>query len=390
MIAILGGGVAGVSSAIALKQAGFEVCVYERSMAPSNIGAGIVVWPNAAFVLERIGVLEDIKAVSGYPRQMRRLSSSGEDLGAISIELINQTMGYPSMSILRRDFQAILIAKLEALGVDIRYGHAVTNIETSDRARAQVSFQNGTTIEADIVIGADGRMASYARQYVKQDNKPVYQGFVNWIGVFESSEDVFEDISVADYWGIGERFGIVPITKNKAYWAGGVASDELGQRKPSEYKSDLRVIFSNWPTTVCKMIDETPTASINKIYVHDHDPMSVWHRNNLLVIGDAAHAPLPTSGQGACQALEDAWHLSQCLSENAGDLQNAFSEFTQLRYEKTSNIIMAARGFAASLFNRDKDYCHTRNENSKKTDFANVSRAMSRAWSSGLPLRIVS
>ena len=102
-IAILGGGIAGISTAIALKQNGFDVSVYERHDGPSHIGAGIVVWPNATFVLDQLGVLDDIKAVSGYPGKMQRYTEENDDLGAIDIQHINQLMGYPSLSILRSD-----------------------------------------------------------------------------------------------------------------------------------------------------------------------------------------------------------------------------------------------------------------------------------------------
>ena len=385
-IAILGGGVAGVSSAIALKQKGFDVSIYERHKSASNIGAGIVVWPNAAYVLEQLEVLSAIKTMSGYPTRMRRLSNTNEDLGAIDIEMINGHMGYPSLSILRSDFQNTLILKLESLGVAIQYAHTVTNIETKNPGQAEAHFQNGAKITADVLIGADGRMASCARRYVHDDNAPVYQGFINWIGVYESEEESFEEITVADYWGVGERFGIVPVTKHKAYWAGGVACADIGPRNPAEYKAELVSIFSDWPQPVQMMIDRTPVERINKIYVHDHDPIQTWHKHNLIMIGDAAHAPLPTSGQGACQALEDAWHLANCLKENPYDLQKAFGKFTEARFEKTAAIIMAARGFASSLFNRDEKFCMARNESSRNTDFAKVAAAMSRGWSQHLPL----
>ena len=385
-IAILGGGVAGISSAIALKQKGFDVNVYERHESAANIGAGIVVWPNAAYVLEQIGVLSEIKSVSGHPTRMRRLSSADEDLGAIDIESINRHMGYPSLSILRRDFQGILISKLESLGVAIQYGHTVTNIETTSSDKAEVHFQNGLKITADVLIGADGRMASCTRQYMHGDNAPVYQGFINWIGVFASEEEIFQEIAVADYWGVGERFGVVPITRHKAYWAGGIASANIGPKNPAEYKHELATIFAGWPEQVQKMIEHTPVERISKVYVHDHNPIRTWHRNNLIVIGDAAHASLPTSGQGACQALEDAWHLSNCLLENPKDSERAFVEFTALRFEKTAGIIMAARGFSSSLFNRDAKFCEARNENSKNTDFAGVAAAMSKGWGQHLPL----
>lgn len=385
-IAILGGGVAGVSAAIALKQKGFDVSVYERHASAANIGAGIVVWPNAAYVLEQLGVLSEVEAVSGRPTKMRRLSNTNDSLGTIDIEIINGHMGHPSLSVLRSDFQNILIAKLESLGVVIQYAHTVTNIETRSPGQAEVRFQNGLKIAADVLIGADGRMTSCARQYVHADNAPVYQGFINWIGVYESEEEYFEEIAVTDYWGVGERFGIVPVSKRMAYWAGGAACADIGPRNPADYKQELGSIFSDWPEPVRMMIDRTPVERINKIYVHDHDPIRTWHKHNLIAIGDAAHAPLPTSGQGACQALEDAWHLANCLKDSPHDLQRAFVKFTGIRSEKTANIIMAARGFAASLFNRDEKFCAARNANSRNTDFAKVAVAMARGWAQHLPL----
>ena len=385
-IAILGAGVAGVSSAIALKQKGFDVSIYERHASASNIGAGIVVWPNAAYILEQLGVLNEIAAVSGSPAKMRRLSSANEELGAIDIGAINHHMGYPSLSILRSDFQNILISKLESLGVAVQYAHTVTHIETKNSGQAEVHFQDGSKIASDVLIGADGRMASYARRYVHGDNAPVYQGFINWIGVYESDQETFQEIAVVDYWGVGERFGIVPVTKHTAYWAGGVACSDVGPRDPAEYKEELASIFLGWPKPVQMMIDHTPIERINKIYVHDHDPIRTWHKHNLIVIGDATHASLPTSGQGACQALEDAWHLANFLNDNPHDLQRAFVKFTEMRFEKTTGIIMAARGFASSLFNRDERFCMARNENSRNTDFDKVAAAMSRGWSQHLPL----
>ena len=385
-IALLGGGVAGISSAIALKQNGFDVSVYERNVSPSHIGAGIVVWPNAAFVLQQLGVLSAMEAVSGTPTKMRRFSSANEDLGAIDIELINRQMGYRSLSILRNDFQNILISKLESLGVAIQYAHAVTSIETEPVDQAEIQFHNGLRIRADVVIGADGRMASLARHHVHGDNTPAFQKFINWVGMYESRDDTFSEIAVADYWGVGERFGIVPITQHKAYWAGGIACASVGQKNSGDYKRELSAIFSGWPEPVQKMIAHTPVERINKIYVHDHDPIQTWHKHNLLLIGDAAHAPLPTSGQGACQALEDAWHLANCLTQSPHDLQRAFVNFTEIRFEKTTSIILAARGFAASLFNRDENLCSTRNANSRNTDFAKVAAAMSSTWGQHLPL----
>lgn len=387
-VAVLGAGVAGVATAIALKQSGFDVTIYERHDHASTIGAGIVVWPNAAFVLEQLGVLKSIAAISGRPVKMRRFSHANEDLGVLDIELINRFMGYNSFSVLRSEFQNILVSRLECLGVAIQYAHTVTAIESRGSNQAEVHFENGSIITADVIVGADGRMASAARRYVHGVNTPVYQGFINWIGVFESTEKLTDEMAVMDYWGVGERFGIVPITPNKAYWAGGAASKEIGSRTPADYKQELLSLFADWPRPIRQIIEGTPTDRINKVYVHDHDPMPVWHKHNVIVLGDAAHAALPTSGQGACQALEDAWHLVNCLKENPRDLNQVFATFTTLRFEKTASITAAGRGLASSLFNRDKAFCMARNTNSKNTDFSKMAAGMSRAWAQHLPLGV--
>lgn len=378
-IAILGGGVAGVASAIALRLKGHDVTVYERRETDTNIGAGIVVWPNAAFVLDRFGILDDIAAVAGRPRTMRRLSRGGADLGALDIGLIDERMGYPSLSILRSDFQRILLARLQSLGVAVRYGRNVVRIEPG----AVVHFDDGVTVTADLVVGADGRMASCARRYVTGDNTPVYQGFINWIGVCEGA---FDADTISDYWGRGERFGIVPVGRDKAYWAGGAVQATIGACDPDAYLDELLRIFSDWPEPVRRVIAGTPAARINKIHVHDHDPVPTWHRDNLVMIGDAAHAALPTSGQGACQALEDAWHLANCLDAHPGDLDQALGAFTALRFQKTAGIALAGRGLAASLFNRDEAFCRERDRASQRANFADLARAMADGWSQHLPL----
>ncbi len=382
-IAILGGGVAGVASAIAFRLKGYDVTVHERRDGDTNIGAGIVVGPNAAFVLDQLGILDDIAAVAGRPRAMRRLSRAGADLGALDIGLIDGRMGYPSLSILRSDFQRILLARLQSLGVAVRYGHEVVRID----AGTVVHFGDGTTLAADLVVGADGRMTSCARRYVTGDDTPVYQGFVNWIGVCEGDEIAFDVDAISDYWGTGERFGIVPVARNKAYWAGGAAQDTVGTRNPDAYRDELQRIFADWPEPVRRIIAATPGARINKIHVHDHDPVPTWHRHNLILVGDAAHAALPTSGQGACQALEDAWHLVNCVEAHPGNLGQAFEAFTALRFQKTAGITMAGRALAASLFNRDEAFCRERNRTSKTHDYDALALAMADGWSRHLPLR---
>ncbi|OMH34057.1 flavoprotein monooxygenase acting on aromatic compound [Motiliproteus sp. MSK22-1] len=384
-VAVLGGGVAGLSAAIALKQNGFEVEVYERNSSTTDIGAGIVCWPNASFVLDDLGILDQVASVSGMPPMMKRMTQRGESLGSLDIKQLNRLMGYPSFSILRSELMSLLLRRMAALDISLQYGCMATAIEPIEKGKTQLCFDNGESLIADLVIGAEGRMNSMTRQYVHGDNRPVYQGFINWIGVYESDDRRFSDLSVFDYWGLGERFGIVPITDRKAYWAGGVVSTKTGNRNPATYKDDLTALFEGWPDPITAIIKGTPQSRINKIYVHDLEPVDVWHRDNVLLIGDAAHAPLPTSGQGACQALEDAWHLVQCL-KTGQPLQAVLERFTDIRASKTTGITLGARKLASSIFNTDPDYCSERNQNSLRTDYRAVVEGMAKGWATGLPI----
>jgi 2-polyprenyl-6-methoxyphenol hydroxylase-like FAD-dependent oxidoreductase len=384
-IGILGGGIGGLSTAIALKQEGFDVTVYERFSEPTEIGAGIVCWPNASFVLEKLGVLDKISKVSGSLNYMNRFSNTGEPIGSLDINELSRLMNYPSYSIIRKDLMSILIQRTIELNIDIHYYHNVTEL-SDNHLSTSVHFSNGHMIQPDIIIGADGRMKSLTRKYVNGSNSPIYQGFINWVGVVEHDKANFSNLSISDYWGAGERFGIVPVSNTKAYWAGGVVCENTNEKNPEHYKSELNSIFVDWPDPIAKIINETSQSRINKIYVHDHDPIDLWHKNNVVLLGDAAHSPLPTSGQGACQALEDAWHLTKCLKDNSNDISRAFTLYTELRKAKTSGITIGGRQLASSIFNQDVDFCKYRNLASKKTNYQNAVVGMAKGWSRGLPI----
>ncbi len=385
-VTILGAGVGGLATAIALRKRGFSVHVYERHRELSSIGAGVVLWPNASFVLEHLGLREDIEKVSGRPTRMRRVAQNGAELSSLDIRALDALMGRPSYAIFRRDLMALLEQHALAWGATLHYGHEVVGLESRAGDSTAVRFANGESAHAGVVLGADGRMSSVARRFVLGSNAPVFQGFVNWIGVFESDDDLFSDAAVSDFWGVGERFGLVPVTPRKAYWAAGAVATEVDRREPRDPLLELVERFRDWPAPIAQVIAGTPRSQIRKIYVHDHDPVDVWHRDNVLLLGDAAHAPLPTSGQGACQALEDAWHLAEVLGAAPDDVTEAFARFTSLRRAKTAGIIHAGRQLARSIFETDPEACRRRNERDRATNADELVRGIARGWGAALPV----
>lgn len=384
-VAILGGGVAGLAAAISLSRIGLTVQVYERRSSVHGLGAGVVCWPNACFVFAELGLLDKVRAVAGSITAMRRISNQGVELGSLDIGQIDAVMGYPSLSVLRKDLMQILLQRVEKLGVHIHYNTNAIAIEEADRG-CRVLFSDGHSIVPDIVIGADGRMNSVARQYVTGDNRPQFQGFVNWIGICPRKVDTSTHLEVLDYWGTGARFGMVPVSADTAYWAAGVAVADGSEQNDEEHLAELRRTFADWPAPIGDIVSSASQSNTTRVVLYDHDPVSAWHRARVLMIGDAAHAALPTSGQGAAQALEDAWCLAQELAASPDSPESAMSAFTQKRLAKTTGIIMGGRAFASSLFNTDAEACRQRDRNALRTDYTAMAKAMATGWSAGLPL----
>ena len=337
-IAIVGAGVAGMALAIVATKRGYQVSLYERESQVSSMGAGVTLWPNAMFVLHQMGLDNEIKRVGGTPRFTRQFDQYGVHQAAFDIDEVNTLSGFSSVTILRRDLMAVLARALDDLGVEIRFGCAMA-----------ASDIDGLKQRFDLVVGADGRMNSVVRQTLYPEPvSPRYQGFINIIGISRLAEGVLEN-AIHEFRGPGERFGIVPVKAGWCYWAGAWTASIDRVRPVSAWYDEMHQRFPHWPKPVQQVLKSCDTASLNRIFVHDLDPLPSWHHGNALIIGDAAHAPLPTSGQGACQALEDAWHLARLLDEHEG-LDSVLTEFYRQRIGKTSTAQAIGRKLAQRIF----------------------------------------
>ena len=342
-IAIVGAGIGGIALAILAARKGYQVNIFERDSEISSIGAGVTLWPNAMFVLQQMGLDKQIQALGGMPLFMRQCDRHGTVQSEFDIAKVNTLSGFSSISILRRDLMSVLGRTLADLGANIHFNSAIT---VSEIAQLKQDF--------DLVVGADGRMNSVVRQFLYAEKiTPQYQGFINIIAISDLKPGTLDNV-IHDFRGRGERFGIVPVKADLCYWAAGWSANIDKARPLSAWYEEMHQRFLTWPDAVQQVLKSYDENSLKRIFVHDIDRLPYWHQGNVLIMGDAAHAPLPTSGQGACQALEDAWHLVRVL-EKYDDLEHALKAFYQQRIDKTSASQLVGRQVAQKIFTTAAD-----------------------------------
>ncbi|TDO98014.1 FAD-dependent oxidoreductase [Marinomonas balearica] len=353
-IIIIGAGISGMAFAILAKRKGFQVSMYERASCISSIGAGVTLWPNAMFVLDKMGLSKTIECAGGAPKFTRQYDKDGIQQSELDIEAINRLSNAPCVTIFRRDLLAILAEALEKIEVKIHFNHAITE-QDIDRLKQ----------DADLVVGCDGRMNSPVRKYLYTDKVlPKYQGFINIVGISQLKTDTLDhaiqDYRFNDHETKQERFGIVPVKNNQCFWAAAWRTEMDKERPLSDWYREMHQRFQLWPENIRNVLSSYDKPSLNRIFVHDLDPLPYWHKDNVVMIGDAAHAALPTSGQGACQALEDAWHLAQtleteCVQKREIDLDSKLNTFFQKRIAKTTSTQTIGRQLARQIFDMNTE-----------------------------------
>lgn len=262
---IIGAGVAGCASALALSRGGHAVRLCERRTSDQTLGAGVVLWPNATFVMDQLGLLDAVRAVGSTPPAMDRYDVSGASLGGWDIEQLDRAMGYPSIAIRRADLQGILCRALERAGVPLEEQQPAVAILPGPEQSPAVKLADGSQATADLIIGADGRMASVARSFVLGEASPVYQGFVNWVGTATVPRGALGAGAIQDFWGVGQRFGIVPVSEDVAYWAGALAAPNppVGPSR-GDFKSELLALFAEWPSIVSTVIAASAADTVRR------------------------------------------------------------------------------------------------------------------------------
>jgi 2-polyprenyl-6-methoxyphenol hydroxylase-like FAD-dependent oxidoreductase len=335
MAVIIGGGIGGLATAIALRRVGVKVEVYERAPELREVGSGLSLWSNALAALNRLGVLDRLRAlgVSGQNGAFRSPD------GRVLLEMRVGPEGSAAEGIILLVHRAELLGVLlDAAGRDVVHvGAECVGIE-QDAQGVTARFADGRDACGDVLIGADG-LSSAVRSALFGPEKPRYGGYTAWRAIARFD---LERLTPGETWGCGRRFGQWGMTGGRAYWYATQTVPEGQGDPPQGRKQGLIDLFRGWHAPIEELIEATDESAILRNDVYDRPPLPRWSVGRATLLGDAAHPMTPDMGQGACQAIEDAVVLADCLRD-AEDVTSALLAYEARRIPRTRRVVKASR-----------------------------------------------
>lgn len=328
-IGIIGSGIGGVTTAVALHKLGFEVSLYERQERLHEAGAGMMLWPNATRVLHELGLLEQVLCRSGRNTHFLVRTSSGRTLMTIALGKFE----VPALCIRRADLLSVLVDALPEGCLHL--GREFDRLQQA-HDKVLLYFEDGHIAEHDAVIGADG-IRSRVRSALFGNSKPIYRGYTVWRGLARYGGGAVDPGCNSESWGVGRRFGILNTGHRRFTWyaTANVPEDHLDSadgRKP-----ELQKLFTGWHEPVADFIDATDENEILKNGARDCPPLRRWGKGMVTLLGDAAHACTPNLGQGGCMAIEDALVLAKSIAMEPRT-ETALRRYESLRSHRTSHM----------------------------------------------------
>jgi 2-polyprenyl-6-methoxyphenol hydroxylase-like FAD-dependent oxidoreductase len=332
-IAIIGGGIGGLTAALALRQSGFEPEVFEQAPALLDVGAAIAIWPNAMRVLERLQLIDKIIEQAGVIEEIRWLDQRGRLINRVSISETSEARKLPAVALHRADLQSTLLHELPQPSVHL----ADTLVDQRQRAGKMIAtFANGQSVEADFLIGADGIHSRVRSQFIN-DGDPIYRGYTVWRGISSTIPSAIPPATAIELHGCGKRFGLGPVGRGRlGWWASANTADT----------DDLSDLFVGWYGPVLQLIEATPPSSILKTRAFDRESTRRWGSGRMTLLGDAIHPTTPNLGQGGCLAMEDALVLARCF-EKHGAVEAALRNYERCRYRRTAALTRYSRYYGA-------------------------------------------
>jgi 2-polyprenyl-6-methoxyphenol hydroxylase-like FAD-dependent oxidoreductase len=341
-IAIIGGGIGGLTVALALRKFGFEPQVFEQAPELLEAGSAIIIWPNAMRVLHQLGLSELVRHDGGVIEEACWLNQDGRLINRFALPRTN----LPAIVLHRARLQEELVRALPPDSIHLGYVFE-SFAQNSDAVVAR--FTNETSLEFDLLIGADG-LHSHVRSQLLNDGPPTYRDYIAWRGVVDFTPKSLTPASAIEIYGSGKRFGIGPLGFDKVgWWVSINKNSPNADAHDMSPREELLQLFAGWCEPVSELIRGTPLSSLIRNPVFDRKPVRKWGEGSVTLMGDAIHPLTPNLGQGGCLAIEDAAILARCLSKYAAPTNSASSiavalrKFEMLRFARTATVARCSR-----------------------------------------------
>ncbi len=340
LIAIVGAGLGGLTVAATLRQVGFDVRIYEQAGRFARVGAGIQMMPNSMKVLRKIGIEARVRHIAFQPySHLNRVWDTGEVLRELPMP--EELFGAPYLCMHRGDLHEALLAGVQSDTIALH--RKLVGLDESP-SHVTMSFDDGTTAQADLVIGADG-VHSIVRGLIVGPDEPIHKGRIAYRAIFPSALMGGVDVgpSRTKWWGV-DRHIVIYYTKpdrSEIYLITSVP-------EPSEWLTreswsttgdveELRAAYEGFHPDVRAVVEGCP--SCHKWAILEREPLPSWSQGRVVLLGDACHPMTPYMAQGAATAMEDAAVLTRCLADVEGDDHRAaFAGYEAHRKPRTARI----------------------------------------------------
>ncbi len=347
-IAIIGGGIGGLAAALALERRGVAVTVYEQSPVHSEIGAGLNLTPNAIKALRSLGIEDKVTAIgSGSEFLTIRSWKSGRVISRMRRGNFRKQFGAPNISVHRADLLDVLGGALKT--TTIRLGARCVTVEAGERM-AVARFADGSSVQADIVIGADG-IHSVVRQSLFGADAPRFTGCICWRGmapaaIVPHSGDI--DMMEGAMW-LGPHGHVVhyPVRRGELINIVAHIDSDAWTEESWTHECDVSEVmttYAEWHPALRQLY--RCSTRWYKWALYDRDPLPRWSRGRAALLGDSAHAMLPYLGQGAAMSIEDGCVLAAMVERHHDDLGAALRAYEEIRVPRATAAVLGSRARA--------------------------------------------